>query len=522
MTVKRRPLPGWFVLTLLATIGANALAAVTTTATIELMRSPSPFAQEVRAYDLLLLPCFQVVAFVVPTVVLARYLWPIATWFRAGAVPPPGMLVQRRVISAPLVMAGGAFVGWIVGPIFFPLATLLRFGRWTPDLASQQILSPLVNGFLAATTTYLLVDLIFRRLVVPHAFPDGRLAEVPGALALGVRDRLLVFLVAVAFVPLFTALGLVRAAAARLHAGLPAASVVESLTRASEVTFAVYVAVGLVLTLLLARTFTGPLAEVTAVLRRIRAGALDRGVRVSASDEVGVVEDGVNSLLAALREKERILGTFGRIVEPAVRDRLLAGEVEAGGDVRSASVLFCDLRGFTALAERSTPDELVATLNELFTVLTAWVRTCGGFVDKFLGDGLLVVFGLFDDGSDSGAAHAVRCARGMHERVAELNDKRTAAGRPPLGVSIGIHSGPVVAGTIGAADRHEYTVVGDTVNVAARLQELCRDHHHGLLVSGATHELATRTGSCGDVVARYAIRLRGRDAAVDALALSCS
>ena len=213
MTVKRRPLPGWFVLTLLATIGANALAAVTTTATIELMRSPSPFAQEVRAYDLLLLPCFQVVAFVVPTVVLARYLWPIVAWFRAGAVPPPGVLVQRRVISAPLVMAGGAFAGWIVGPIFFPLATLLRFGRWTPDLASQQILSPLVNGFLAATTTYLLVDLIFRRLVVPHAFPDGRLAEVPGALALGVRDRLLVFLVAVAFVPLFTALGLVRAAA---------------------------------------------------------------------------------------------------------------------------------------------------------------------------------------------------------------------------------------------------------------------------------------------------------------------
>src|SRR5262249_42566974 len=87
--------------------------------------------------------------------------------------------------------------------------------------------------------------------------------------------------------------------------------------------------------------------------------------------------------------------------------------------------------------------------------------------------------------------------------------------------SIGIHSGPVVAGTIGAADRHEYTVVGDTVNVAARLQELCRDHHHGLLVSGATHELATRTGSCGDVVARYALRPPGRDAAVDALPLSC-
>src|SRR5262249_56975209 len=137
-----------------------------------------------------------------------------------------------------------------------------------------------------------------------------------------------------------------------------------------------------------------------------RAGALRRGVRVSASDEVGVVEEGVNALLAALREKERILGTFGRIVEPAVRDRLLAGEVEAGGEGRAATVLFCDLRGFTALAERSSPGELVATLNQLFTVLTAWGRTCGGFVDKFLGHGLLLVFRPFHGNPHHAAASA--------------------------------------------------------------------------------------------------------------------
>src|SRR5262249_7196237 len=114
--------------------------------------------------------------------------------------------------------------GGIGGRIFSPAATLLRFGRWTPDFASQHILSPLVNGFLAVTTTYLLVDLIFRRQVVPRVFPEGRLTEVPGTLALGVRGRLLVFLVAAPFSPLFTALGLVRAAGARLAAGLPAAS----------------------------------------------------------------------------------------------------------------------------------------------------------------------------------------------------------------------------------------------------------------------------------------------------------
>src|SRR5262249_46655907 len=210
------------------------------------------------------------------------YLWPIVAWFRTGAAVPPGRRVRLRWTRAPPVMAAGAFAAWRAGPIFSPAATLLRFGRWTPELASQHVVSPLVNGFLAVTTTYLLVDLIFRRQVVPRVFPEGRLTEVPGALALGVRGRLLVFLVAIAFVPLFTALPLVRAAAARLHAGVPAATVMDGLARSSEVTFAVYVALGLVLTLLLARTFTGPLGEVTAVLRRIRAGALDRGVRVSA------------------------------------------------------------------------------------------------------------------------------------------------------------------------------------------------------------------------------------------------
>src|SRR5262249_61458422 len=137
----------------------------------------------------------------------------------------------------------------------------IQCGLWSHELASPRNVSPLVNGFLAVTTTYLLVDLIFRRQVVPRVFPEGRLTEVPGALALGVRGRLMVFLIAVAFVPLFTALGLVRAAAARLHAGVPAASVMDGLARSSEVTFAVYVALGLVPTLLLRRTFTRPLAE---------------------------------------------------------------------------------------------------------------------------------------------------------------------------------------------------------------------------------------------------------------------
>jgi len=362
------------------------------------------------------------------------------------------------------------------------------------------------------------LDWVFRTQVIPHVFPEGRLPDLRGTFALGVSARLGVFLVAVAFIPLFTMLGLVQAAAARLHAGMPVDAVVPALVLASQGTFGLYVLLGLVLTVLLARTFTRPLGEVATALRRVRGGGLDRPVRVSATDEIGVLEEGVNAMAAALRERERILQTFGRVVEPVVRDRLLAGDLRAEGEERTATVLFCDLRGFTTFAERTPPRELVQTLNEFFTTVTAWARSCGGFVDKFIGDGVLVVFGLFDDGMggpEPGAAAAIRCALGMRDGLARLNADRGGRGETPLAMKVGVHTGPVVAGTLGAADRHEYTVIGDTVNVAARLEGLCGEHGCEMIISASTWDLAQAAGASLPTAARVAVTARGRGGEVD-------
>src|SRR6185503_4466552 len=207
----------------------------------------------------------------------------------------------------------------------------------------------------------------------------------------------------------------------------------------------------------------------------------------------------------------------------SVRDRLLAGDLAPGGEQRTASILFCDLRNFTSLAEHSTPDELVRTLNEFFSLMTEWARASGGFVDKFIGDGLLVVFGLFGDGTGSdrahGAAAALRCAHGMLDRLGQLNTARKSAGRAALGLKIGVHTGTVVAGLIGAADRHEYTVIGDTVNVAARLEQLCTEHGCDLLVSETTWSLAAAEGVAGEVTMRAAVALKGRDEPVRVFAI---
>jgi adenylate cyclase len=340
-----------------------------------------------------------------------------------------------------------------------------------------------------------------------------------------------VFLATVAFLPLFTMLGLVRAARVRFEAGIDMPQVLSMLDTGSTWVFGVYVTLGLLLTLLMAGSFTGPLAAVAAALRRIQRGDLDVRVPVVSGDEIGLVEQGVNDMAQSLRERERILAAFGRVVEPAVRDKLLAGGLSTLAEKKAATVLFCDLRGFTAFAERTPPEEVVATLNEFFTSVTQWVRGCGGFVDKFIGDALLVVFGLFDTGAridggdrpaqdDAGARTAVDCALGIRERLLDLNRLRAAACKPELSVAMAIHTGEVLAGLIGAEDRHEYTVIGDTVNSAARLLDICKERNGDLIVSGPTFERATRAGAVLDVRARDSVKLRGRAENVTALLLA--
>jgi adenylate cyclase len=515
--------PAWFVVVALIVLLANALATLATTGTIELMRGMSEFASAVRKRDLVLLNGYLVAATLVEGAVVIAYLLPLVRFF-ADVGRSASTVVRRRARNAPAAIGLIGFAPWLASALFFPAMTLAHFGRWSGELMSQQVLSPLVNGFLAATTSYLLVDLVFQRMVTPRVFPEGDLTQVEGSIAPGVSLRLLIFLLAVAFAPLFTMLGLVRAAAVRFAAGIPAAEVVPHLTSGTLVTFFLYGTLGVCLTLVVARIITRPLVEMAAGLRRVAAGDLEVTVRVTSDDELGVLETGVNSLVAALRDREHILRTFGHVVEPSVRDHLLSGDLRPGGELREASVLFCDLRGYTAIAERTPPAEMVATLNEFFTVMTAWVRECGGFVDKFVGDAMLVVFGLFDRDRSStrrrSAGDGLRCAIGMRGKLGALNAERTAAGRTPLRIAIGFDAGEVLAGTLGAEDRHEYTVIGDTVNVAQRLQELCRELGRDLLVTEAAYELARESGFAPEAAERMSVPLRGRSEPVRVVAVA--
>jgi adenylate cyclase len=208
--------------------------------------------------------------------------------------------------------------------------------------------------------------------------------------------------------------------------------------------------------------------------------------------------------IAAATARDRVTNLFGQHVSPEVVERLLVERADGAGDVRNVAVMFVDFRSFTAAARVRTPQEVVARLDGAFAVLVEILDRHGGIVNKFLGDGFLALFGAPFEAPE--AAHqAVAAAREMLAAMDGVN----GASSWPLRIGIGIHFGEVVAGNIGSPRRKEYTVIGDTVNFAARLESLNREFNSQLLVSAAVRDALGTDAS--DAVSLGEVAVRGYD-----------
>lgn len=236
--------------------------------------------------------------------------------------------------------------------------------------------------------------------------------------------------------------------------------------------------------------------------------------------------------LSVARRSRRMVEMVGRLemlkafVPDEVHEKVVTDPNAAfavGGETYTLTILVADLRGFTTLAEKLPPDEVVAQLNAFHTAMLEVVHVHGGKLDKFLGDGALVVFGL-DQATgrstgrqDFGAHAAVSCARGMLRALSELNEERDARGLDPLEMGIGIHTGRVVAGNIGVPEvRLEWTVIGDAVNTAARIQGACRELRTPVIISAET---ASHLPDTSGLQAVAPLSVKGREAKVPVFAL---
>jgi adenylate cyclase len=231
-------------------------------------------------------------------------------------------------------------------------------------------------------------------------------------------------------------------------------------------------------------------------------GRGDYAVSVVVDDagEIGLLQEGINTMAAGLAERERLRDLFGRHVGTTVADRALATGVSLGGEERTVAALFVDIAGSTSLVRRTGPEEMVGLLNRFFEIVVEIIEAEGGLVNKFEGDAALCVFGAPTDHPDPAGA-ALRAARRICDAV-------RAAGEVDVGV--GVACGRVWAGQVGAASRLEYTVIGDPVNEAARLTELAKEHPGRAVASEPTVQAAD-PGEREHWVRDGEVELRGRD-----------
>ncbi|OGQ23913.1 MAG: hypothetical protein A2138_10895 [Deltaproteobacteria bacterium RBG_16_71_12] len=207
---------------------------------------------------------------------------------------------------------------------------------------------------------------------------------------------------------------------------------------------------------------------------------------------------------------ERARARLGAYVSEEVASASLAlDEIPLGGVRQEAAVLFADLRGFTSASEGKEPEQVVAELNEYLEAAVAAIRDAGGVVDKYIGDAVMAVFGVPTAKPDD-AACALRAAVGMERALADLNRRRSARGLPPLRQGIGVHRGVLVAGNIGTPERAQFTVIGDTVNVASRLEAQTKELGVPVLISAAAAQAALGAPGVPALRSLGGVQVKGR------------
>jgi adenylate cyclase len=429
------------------------------------------------------------IGLVVPvgTVLGLRLARPSVLWYLESR--PPSNAERLRVLRLPATLAGLSFSLWVIGAVVFSVVSVVR-GDTAIDTV-RLVFGITLGGLMTSALVFLLIERPLRPVFA--AALAGAPPERPSAM--GIRPRLLLTWALGSAVPLLAIM--------TAPIGLDAAGRADLATPMIALS-ALAICTGALITLIAARSVAEPIERVSEVLQRMQAGDLRVELDVDDASEVGVLQAGFNRMVAGLRERLLLEDLFGRHVGVDVaRDALTRGTV-LGGEAREVSVLFVDVIGSTAIAQRLEPNEVVALLNEFFGTIVRVVESEHGWVNKFEGDGALCVFGAPTDLADH-AGNALRAARQLRVALQVLT-----AAHADLDAAIGVSTGTVVAGNVGAERRYEYTVIGDPVNEAARLTDQAKANP--LRVYAAAASVVGSGEEAGHWRAAGRLALRGRDA----------
>jgi adenylate cyclase len=399
-------------------------------------------------------------------------LRPLKAWIGGARDPEQTAEAWHLAVNLPVIMVRRSYLPPILVTVAVVIASLFILNlSWLAFFPITIV--GLFSVAYAAMLHYLAIELAMR----PILFDINEELEVPVRIDRPVVPLRLKLLGSLPLINVIT--GLVVAALTSNGGGTDALGV--------NVLIALFVSftVSFELTVLLTRSILRPIEDLEAATERIRQGRFEEHVPVTTSDEFGELSTAFNQMVDGLAERERLREAFGTYLDEEVAQHLISEDFQPTGAAVEVSLVFVDVRDFTAAAAESDAPEIVARLNELFECIVPIVAHHRGHIDQFIGDAVLAVFGA-PERVHRHADRAVQCA-------VEL--ARTINSRRPGGfeVGVGVNTGSVVAGAIGGAGRLSFSVIGDAVNLAARVESATRETGDPVLITGETRVLLSET-----------------------------
>ncbi|MCF8106594.1 MAG: adenylate/guanylate cyclase domain-containing protein [Desulfohalobiaceae bacterium] len=389
---------------------------------------------------------------------------------------------RQRVLNEPFFLMALNFCFWLLAGGFYATAFLhLGLGM---EAVRSGILRSLFTGLVTIILAFFVLQFLKQRWMAPYFFPKGGLYRTPKTLRIRISTRLVAMLCACNILPLLAILYIFHLSP---FAASAKSRTFEALSSAVTVDILIFITLGIGLTILVSRNLSRPLHNMIDVLRAVQHGELEKRVQVTTNDELGYCGDVINEMTQGLEELDFIKDTFGKYVSQEVRDEILSGDVPLDGETKEVTILFADLRKITLLVETLPPRELVRIINFYFTEMEKIIHAHHGLVLQYIGDEIEAVFGAPLVREDH-AAMAVQAALDMQQRLQGVNETLKQSGHQPLLHGIGIHSGRALAANIGSPNRLSYALVGETVNLASRLQELSKKYDNRIVISQSTRD----------------------------------
>ena len=429
--------------------------------------------------------CWFVYNLIVYPLAVAGWVAPLV-WLRsthrallAGHPVDPARLVtaQRSVVNLPWWILTVAGISWLTCIPVFPLALASVEGTLLPEVVWHLVASFVTASLIAVNHSFFAVELLSQRVLYPVYFRNSSPANVPGAFPLNIIAHGMMFAASAVVSPIVSLILLLLVPEAAKETPLFGVAV-----------GIVAVAFGLTTAWMLGQLVVGPVRQLNDASLKVGEGDFSVRVNMLRADEFGPLIERFNAMVEGLQEREHLQETFGRHVGEIAARQILAQQSGLVGIEQTITVMFVDVRNFTEHSAKHTPQEVVSVLNIFFRGAVETIEAHGGMVNKFLGDGFMALFGIGPQQFDH-ARRAVTAAEELFRSLASISGELEKAGWPGLQIGVGINTGPAIVGSIGSPKRQEYTAIGDTVNVASRVEALTKTLGHSLLITEQTKAL---------------------------------